>query len=123
MEPITIILTALVAGAAKAATDMAPDAYQGLKALIVKKFAGNPNAEMVLEEYEQAPEIYEAPLTQKLVEAGVDRDEEIICLAQELLKQVKPEESVAGKFNTVIHGEAKGFQIGDNNKQRNEFSS
>ena len=41
MEPISIILTALVAGAAKAATDMAPDAYKGLKAQIVKKFACN----------------------------------------------------------------------------------
>ena len=123
MEPISLILAALVAGATKAASDIAPDAYKGLKALIVKKFAGNTNAKMVLEEHEQDPEIYEAPLKKKLIEAGADRDEEIINAAQELLEQLEPEKSGAGKFNVVFQGEVKGMQMGDRNTQTNTFDS
>ena len=112
MDPISLILAALVAGAAKAAADLAPDAYNGLKALIKRKFAGEPKAEMVLEEHETDPETYEAPLKKKLAEAGADKDEEIIKKAQELLKQLKPEEAAAGKFNIKVEGDIKGI-VGD----------
>ncbi|MBE9197583.1 MULTISPECIES: hypothetical protein [unclassified Nodularia (in: cyanobacteria)] len=122
MEPITLIITALVAGAAKAAGDAAPDVYNGLKALIKRKFESEPKAQMVLEEHEKDPETYEAPLKKKLAEAGADQDEEIIKAAQELLKQVEPEESASGKYNTVFQGEVKGAQIGDRNTQTNTFS-
>ncbi|YAF96149.1 MAG: hypothetical protein AB3A66_00125 [Nodularia sp. CChRGM 3473] len=122
MEPITLIITALVAGAAKAAGDAAPDVYNGLKALIKRKFESEPKAQMVLEEHEKDPETYEAPLKKKLAEAGADQDEEIIKAAQELLKQVKPEESASGKYNTVFNGEVKGAQIGDRNTQTNTFN-
>lgn len=89
MDPITVIISALVAGTAKAAGDAVPDAYKGLKALIQKKFAGKPVAEAMLEEHEKDPETYAAPLKKNLVEAGVDKDEEILKAAQELLNQVK----------------------------------
>ena len=51
MDPITLIVTALVQGAAKAATDVAPDAYKALRQLLRQRFAGKPAAEMVLEEH------------------------------------------------------------------------
>ncbi|MDJ0743564.1 MAG: hypothetical protein QNJ32_09390 [Xenococcaceae cyanobacterium MO_167.B27] len=121
MEPISLIIAALVAGAAKAAGDAAPDAYNGLKTLIKRKFSGDPKAEMVLEEHETDPETYEAALKKKLAEAGADKDEEIIKAAQELLKQLKPEESKAGKYNVVFQGEVKGIQVGDRNIQENKF--
>ncbi len=126
MEPISLIIAALGAGAIAAAKDTAEvavkDAYQGLKALIKKKFESEPKAQMVLEEHETDPETYEAPLKKKLAEAGVDKDEEIIKLAQELLRQEKPEESAAGKYNTVFKGEVKGIQVGDRNTQTNTFN-
>lgn len=121
MEPISLIITALVAGAAKAAGDAAPDAYNGLKALIKRKFAGEPKAEMVLEEHETDPETYESPLRKKLAEAGADKDEEIIKKAQELLKQLKPEDSAAGKYKVEFQAEVKAAQIGDRNVQENKF--
>ncbi|WP_373529537.1 hypothetical protein [Nostoc sp.] len=125
MEPISLIIAALGAGAIAAAKDTAgtavKDAYQGLKTLIKKKFESEPKAQMVLEEHETDPETYEAPLKKKLAEAGVDQDAEIIKAAQELLKQEKPEESAAGKYNTVFQGEVKGIQVGDRNKQENKF--
>ncbi|BAY26759.1 hypothetical protein NIES2100_65750 [Calothrix sp. NIES-2100] len=126
MEPISLIIAALGAGAIAAAKDTAgtavKDAYQGLKTLIKKRFESEPKAQMVLEEHETDPETYEAPLKKKLAEAGADKDAEIIKLAQELLKQLKPEESAAGKYNTVFQGEVKGVQVGDSNTQTNTFS-
>ncbi|MDJ0747782.1 MAG: hypothetical protein QNJ32_31235 [Xenococcaceae cyanobacterium MO_167.B27] len=109
MDPISLIIAALVAGAAKAAGDAAPDAYNGLKALIKRKFTDEAKAEMVLEEHETDPETYEAPLKKKLAEAEADKDEEIIKAAQELLKQIKPEESAAGKFNLKVDRNFQGF--------------
>jgi hypothetical protein len=90
MDPITLILTALVAGTAKAAGDAVPDAYKGLKAMIQKKFAGKPVAEAMLDEHEKDPETYGVPLKKNLLEAGVDKDEEILKAAQELLNQLDP---------------------------------
>jgi hypothetical protein len=122
MEPITLILTALVAGTAKAASDAVPDAYKGLKAMIQKKFAGKPVAEAMLDEYEKDPETYAAPLKKNLLEAGIDKDEEVLKAAQELLNQAKPEESTAGKYKTEFKAEVKAAQIGDQNKQENKFA-
>lgn len=112
MEPISLIIAALVAGAAKASSDIAPDAYKGLKALIKRKFTGNSNAEMILKAHEKDPNIYEVPLKKKLAEFGADKDREIITKAQELLKEVKPEESAAGKFILNVGGDIKGI-VGD----------
>ena len=112
MEPTSLIIAALVAGATKAAGDIAPDLYNGLKTLIKRKFAGEPKAEMVLEEHEKDPETYEAPLKKKLFEAGADKDEEIIKKAQELLKQLEPQESASCKYNLNIAGDIKGV-VGD----------
>jgi hypothetical protein len=94
MEPITLILTALVTGATKAVGDAAPDAYKGLKALIQKKFAEQPKPEadravMVMEEHEKDPETYEVALKKKLTEAAVDQDQEILKVAQALLDKIK----------------------------------
>ena len=121
-----IIIAALVAGATAAAKDTAgqavKDAYKGLKDLIKNKFASEPKAQMVLEEHETDPETYGAALKKKLIEAGIDKDEKILNAAQELLKQEKPEEFKAGKFNVVFQGEVKGTQVGDHNTQKNTYS-
>jgi len=107
MDPIAMILTALATGAAKTAGDVAQDVYNGLKALIQKKFVGKPAAEMVLEEHEKDPETYAAPLKKSLVEAGVDKDEEILQAAEELLKQLNLQDAAPGSV-TIGQG-AKGI--------------
>ncbi len=128
MDAISLIIAALIAGAEKTAgktvENAATDAYNGLKALIKRKFAGDKKAEMILEEHETDPETYEAPLKKKLAEAEVDKDEAIIKLAQELLKQLKPQDSpTSGKFKVEFQGEVKCIQVGDRNRQKNTFSS
>ena len=98
MEPISLILTALVAGAVAASKDVAEkgvkDAYEGLKAMIKKRFTeqGNPDSSTILDKYEQKPEKTKALLEDELLESGLDKlekDDEIIKLAQSILNQVK----------------------------------
>jgi len=59
MDPITLIVTALAAGAALgvqgAASAMVKDAYAGLKALVKKRLGDRPGAELVLAKHERAP--------------------------------------------------------------------
>ena len=60
MDPITLIVSALGAGAALGVTDAASsavmDAYASLKALVRRRFAGRPDAQLVLAKHDKAPE-------------------------------------------------------------------
>jgi hypothetical protein len=130
MEPISVIIAALGAGAIAATKDTAgtavKDAYQGLKTLIKQRFAdqGKEDDSNIVDQHEKKldSEAVKALLKEELISLGVDKDAEIIKLAQELLKQEKPEESAAGKYNTVFQGEVKGAQVGDRNTQTNTFN-
>ncbi|ACK68583.1 conserved hypothetical protein [Gloeothece citriformis PCC 7424] len=117
-----LIIAALVAGAAAAAKDTAEksikEAYERLKELIKKRFADNEAAKVVLDEHEKDPQTYEAALKKKLTEAGVDRDEEIKKVAQEVMKKEDPQGAAAGKYD--LRG-SQGVQIGDSNTQNNTF--
>ncbi len=112
MDPITLILTALVAGAAKAAGDAAPDAYKGLKALIQKKFAGKPEAEMALAKHEEKPKVWEEPLKEALVELGVDQDQEVLKKAQALLDKIKEQSGGQEIINQTQTNTVSGVNVG-----------
>ncbi len=117
MDPVSIILAALTAGAAAALKDTASqavkDTYTSLKALVNKRFAGKPQAEMALAEYEKDEETWQKPLQKSLIETGADQDEAIVRQAQQVLKLVNPQQASQGKYNVQI-GEGKGIVIGDN---------
>ena len=93
MDPLTLILTALVAGAAAGsqafATNAIKDTYTGLKDLIKRKFAGKPSAEVALTEHETDPKTWEAPLKKALEQEHIDQDRAILQKAQELLDQIE----------------------------------
>ena len=106
MDPVSLILAALVAGAAKTADGVAQDAYDGLKGLIKRKFEsqGKADSATILDKYEQKPEKTKPLLEDELTEIGADKDEEIIQLAQALLEQLNPQAAAEGKFNLQISG-------------------
>ncbi|MCM0591383.1 MAG: hypothetical protein KA716_14620 [Gloeotrichia echinulata DEX184] len=106
MDPISLILGALGAGAAKIGEGVAQDAYKGLKALIKHKFErqGKSDSVTILDKYEQKPEKTKALLEDELTEIGADKDEEIIKLAQKLMEQLNPQEAGEGKFSVQISG-------------------
>jgi len=106
MDPISLILSALVAGATQTAGGLAQDAYNGLKSLIKCKFEsqGKSDSITILDKYEQKPEKTKPLLEDELTEVGADKDEEIIKLAQKLLGQLHPQEAAEGKFDIQISG-------------------
>ena len=126
MDPITLIVTALAAGAAAGAQDtvsaMVKDGYAGLKALVKKRLGGRPGAELALAGHEQAPETWQAPLMAELAQSGADGDRDLIAAAQALLDLVGGAEGRTGKY-TVDVRTAQGVQVGDHNRQDNVFNA
>jgi len=126
MDPITLIVTALAAGAALGTQDtvsaMVKDAYAGLKALVRKRLGGGPGAELMLTKHEQAPETWQAPLMAELAETGADGDRDLIAAAQAVLDLVGRTEGRTGKYTVDVRG-ARGVQIGDHNRQDNVFNA
>ena len=124
MDPVTLIVTALTAGAASALQDGAStavkDAYARLKALVTKRFAGRPKGELVLAEYEGTPQISEAPLVTELSAAGVEGDADLVAAAQALMSLVDEEGARSGKYLVTVH-DSQGVQVGDHNTQTNTF--
>jgi len=125
MDPITLIVTALAAGAAvgvkDAASAVVKDAYAGLKSLVKKRLGEDPGAELVLARYEQAPETWQAPLMAELAGTGADGDRDLIAAAQALLDLIE-ETGGAGKYAVDVRG-AMGVQVGDHNRQDNVFNA
>lgn len=126
MDPITLIASALVAGAALGVTDATSaavmNAYDSLKALARRRFAGRPEAELVLAELEKAPEEWQAPLMAELAGTAADRDGDLIAAAQALMGLLDAAGARAGKYTVDVRG-AQGVQIGDHTRQANVFNS
>jgi hypothetical protein len=116
MEPITLMVAALVAGAAAALQDSASDtlksAYASLKSLLKRRLGGDALAQSVIDEHAQEPEVWARPLEARLVAAGVAEDEEIIRAAHEVLRLADPEGARSGKYNVQISG-SQGVIVGD----------
>ncbi|MBN3960303.1 hypothetical protein [Nostoc sp. NMS8] len=93
MEPISLIIAALGAGAIAATKETAgtavKDAYQGLKALIKKKLEGDVLGQAMVDAKPEEIKQAEGLLKDKITKAGADQDAAIIQAAQELLNQVK----------------------------------
>ena len=128
MDPITLIVTALAAGASGGAISALQDdakgaviaAYGKLRGLAGKRVAGNPGAELALTEYESDPEHWETPLTAKLTQLGAADDTELVAAAKVLMELLDGSGARVGTYNVTIKN-AKGVQLGDGNIQVNHF--
>lgn len=130
MDPMTLILSALAAGASAGGIDELQDeakalvkaAYGKLRDLLGERFrkAGTPHAEGTLADYEDDPETYEKGLSKKLTAAGADTDDGILSAAQALLDLAGKQGLKADRYNVTITG-SKGVQVGDHNNQTNTF--
>lgn len=143
MEPITIIIAALVGGATAAAKDVGKqavkDAYDGLKGLVVRKFGTKGDVTAALEQAEKKPDSgpRRAVLEEELAGVGADQDEELVRQAQALLDLLEahgaasattytatltgsgaiaqgPGARAAGKRGVVVEGDVHGgIRTGD----------
>lgn len=124
MEPITLIVTALAAGAGSAVHDGAAtalkEAYRTLKEKARTRLGRQRNGEIVLAEYEKDPVTWEGPLSKELKTAGAESDTELIAAARALLTLTDEAGFSRGKYVVQAWGN-QGMQIGDNNSQDNTF--
>ncbi len=114
MEPLTMIATTLVAGAAAAlkdtATQVVKDAYTGIKELIKRKLGGASNAEdlnSALRLAEKKPDdpARLATLKDELESAGANNDSDVLKAAQGLLELIKQQApAVATQYNLTVQG-------------------
>jgi len=116
VDPVTVIVSALAAGAlhgvTDTATDAVKDAYTGLRDAVAAHFAGRPTAELVLAEHEQDPATYEQPLARQLQETGAADDPRVVELAKRLADLLGDR----GRPSTVIDMRgAQGPIVGDGN--------
>jgi hypothetical protein len=118
-----IIIAALIAGATAAAKDTAgqavKDAYKGLKDLMKEKFKGDLFGQAMVDAKPEDIKKAEVLLKDKIIEAGIDKDDKIIEKAQQIMKEEDPEGASTGKYD--LRG-AKGVQLGNQNTQTNTFS-
>jgi hypothetical protein len=126
MDPVTLIVTALAAGAAAALQDGASaavkDAYARVKALVKKRFTDRSEGELVLTRHEAAPQVWEAPLAAELSAAGAEGDAELVAAAQALMNLIDEAGSRSGKYAVTVR-DSQGVQVGDRNTQTNTFGS
>jgi hypothetical protein len=120
VEPVSLILGALAAGAADTAKQAVKDAYEGLKRLVAARLAGRPSAEVALSEHAADPETWQAPLAKELTAAGAVGDDEILAAARAVLERADPDGARAGKYTVDLRG-AQGVQVGDHSQQLNQF--
>jgi hypothetical protein len=128
MEPITLIVAALAAGASAGALDSLKDsakeaaqaAHAKLRGLARRRVDGNAVAVMALEQHESDPKTWEAPLASQLTQAGAGDDADLVAAAKALMELIDQAGAKAGKDNVTIKG-SKGVQVGDGNVQVNRF--
>jgi RIP homotypic interaction motif len=124
MDPITLVVTALAAGATSALQDGASaavkDAYARLKVLVKRRFAARPKGELLLAEHEAAPQKWQAPLAAELSAAGADSDADLVAAAQALMSLVDEAGARSGKYVVAVR-DSQGVQVGDHNTQTNTF--
>ena len=114
VDPVTLIVAALAAGAAAGLKDTASsavkDAYNGLKGLAQRRLGGRPGVELVLARHEQDPQVWDKPLAQELTAAGAGDDETLVAAAQALMQLVDAAGSAAGRYEVSAsdHAAAAG---------------
>lgn len=128
MEPVTLILAALAAGASAGVLDSLKEdvkekakiAYGKLRGLARKRVSGRPHGELALAEYESAPQKWGELLTAELTEAGAAQDDDLVAAARTLMELVDQRGAKSGKYSVTIKN-SKGVQVGDGNFQVNNF--
>lgn len=124
MEPIDLILTALVAGATAAAKDTAgtavKDAYNGLKHLLKKKFEGDALAQAAVDAKPEDIDKAEGLLKSKITALDVEKDTDILRAAEALLKILNSESVIQdGSPYVTIGGDFRGI-LGNVNTEKGD---
>jgi hypothetical protein len=130
MDPVSLILAALVTGVAtglatgpgEKAAAAVQKAYGGLRDALKRRLAGKPAAQDAVEQYVADPQAWKGNLEVHLRQAGVDQDQGVLEAAASVLRLADPSGAAAGKYAVNLAG-AQGVQVGDQNIQHNTFGA
>lgn len=116
MDPVSLVVAALVAGASAGLTEVAQtgvtDAYERLKAAVRRHLLDRTAADVILAEFDKTPDAYEAPIRLEVDKSGAAKDPRVQELAQALMELLDPAGFDQGKYVVDARG-ATGVQIGD----------
>jgi tetratricopeptide (TPR) repeat protein len=122
MEPVTLIATALALGAgtgqAGAAAMASSEARGRLRAMVQRKLAGSPDAELLLSRHERDPKEWHQLLVQELSRVGAGDDGALIAAARAVVELTDP--AGPGEYSMTIV-RPRAAQVGDGNVQVNVF--
>ena len=108
MDPVTLIVGALAAGAGAGMKDTSAQvvkaAYAGLKALVLRRVNDTPAGEVAVLEHEKDPDTWSAPLAKTLTSTGADHDPDLLAAAQRLMELLDPTGAKAGTYNVAAFG-------------------
>ncbi len=108
MDPVTALLTALVAGAAagvsEAGTKLVVDGYGALKAALAAKFGADSGLAGALEGLERNPgsQGRKQTLDEEIAAAKAHQDPELVELARALLEQIKSQPGGAQHIQNAV---------------------
>jgi hypothetical protein len=104
MDPIALILAALVAGAEDMAAAPVRDAHAALLAQLRMRLASRADGEAALARYEESAQGWEAALGAELAAAGAAGDEGLLTEAQAVMSVADAPGWRAGKYTVQEHG-------------------
>jgi hypothetical protein len=132
MDPISLVVGALAAGAAAGLSQSASAAVTGaytalrdrVRSLLAGDRAGTAALDLLedVDAVEDDPQVYERPLRRALERSQAATDAEVVAAAQRVMALVDAVGSSAGAY-VVDASHAQGVQVGDHNRQTNTFSS
>jgi len=128
MDPITTaIVAALSAGTLSGLTEASKtattDAYNSLKALLIKKFGAKSEMAQAFDRLEANPELigHQETLQAEIVTVNAEQDQEVFAAAKHVLALVHPQQAVVSKFTTQNNAPVQGQNIGDHNTITQQF--
>ncbi len=128
MDPVTMVVSALVGGLLAGLSSVAEKAvgelFEAFKVRLRAKVADKPDAAQALAAVESKPESQprQAVLKEELEHLEIPKDSELLELAQEVLKHADPAGVAAGKYAVLISG-GQGITVGDHANVKQVFNA
>lgn len=125
MDGVELLIAALTLGATTGVTDatsaLVRDGAVNLRGLVRQRLTGRgQEALQSLEADETGSGVWQVRLAEDLIRAGVDRDEQILSIARDLLARAEAAGGGTEVGPVDLRG-AQGVQLGSSNTQHNTF--
>src|SRR5262245_26048162 len=127
VDPVSLIVAALVAGVSAGTTAAVTDAYGGLREVLRRRLASTGSDVTVLDAAGAEDVVvpsdvvaWRARLAEVLAAAGAGADAEAVAAARAVMAAADPAGERQGRYVVDLR-DAKGVQVGDHNQQSNTF--